>query len=510
LKTLLELMEGLSEDVNFDSGKIQINNIVTDSRRVGPGDLFVALAGTVSDGHDFVHEAVASGAAVVVTQRKIDGVAAPCLVVPDTQKALAEVAARYFGRPADSLFKCGITGTNGKTSVSFLYRSIIEVSGWGGMGIVGTLGHGVGDGLEKTVHTTPDQVKLHALFREMVDSGCSGVVMEVSSHAVRQHRAWGLEFDVGILTNVTHDHLDFHKTIEDYRAAKREFCNALENPSRQKPAGVLVYSVDDPVAREIGLAYGAETYAVTVAGADDHQASDRIDATRTTIVSAGNVCAGLDGTRFTLAIGAEEKPVEINMKLLGSFCAVNAAFAAAAARATGVPVLSIKKGLEELDRIPGRFEAIGGSGKPVVIIDYCHTPDALCRVLQTCRDLNPCRLSVVFGCGGDRDRLKRPEMGRISQELADAVVLTTDNPRSERVESIIEEIVSGMDKKAEHYRVELDRGRAIHEAVAAAGPGDVVALLGKGVEEYQIVGAEWLPFSDRAEAEDALIKWKSR
>jgi UDP-N-acetylmuramoyl-L-alanyl-D-glutamate--2,6-diaminopimelate ligase len=184
--------------------------------------------------------------------------------------------------------------------------------------------------------------------------------------------------------------------------------------------------------------------------------------------------------------------------------------AAAAARATGLSVSSIKKGLERLDRIPGRFEAIGGSGKPVVIIDYCHTPDSLRRVLQTCRELNPGRLFVVFGCGGDRDRLKRPEMGRIAGELADEIVLTTDNPRSEPVETIIKEIISGMDKKATHHRSELDRGRAIHKTVSAAGPDDIIALLGKGVEEYQIVGAERMPFSDRAEAEDALEKWKPR
>jgi UDP-N-acetylmuramoyl-L-alanyl-D-glutamate--2,6-diaminopimelate ligase len=503
LRTLAELTEGLGESAITGPGDITVNNVVTDSRRVRSGDLFVALPGTASDGHDFVGDAVANGACAVITERPVRGLAVANVVVPDAHVALADVAARFFGRPAESLFKCGVTGTNGKTSVSFLYRSIMEASDWGKMGIVGTLGHGCGGELEKTVHTTPDQVTLHGLFRDMVDDGCRGVVMEVSSHAVRQHRAWGLEFDVGILTNVTHDHLDYHKTIEDYRAAKREFCEALEDPRRNNPAGVLVYSADDPVARRIGTDYGSESYAVTVAGGTP---PDRPGSAR--VVTASRVQSGLDGTAFRLELGTGGEIVDVKTKLLGSFCAVNSAVAAAAALASGRSADDIRTGLEKLDHIPGRFEAIGGSGRPVVIIDYCHTPDAMERVLQTCRDLNPDRLFTVFGCGGDRDRLKRPGMGRISQRMSDGVVLTTDNPRSEPVETIVDEIVSGMDRKAGGYRVEFDRARAIHETIGAAGPGDVVALLGKGAETTQIIGTERLPFSDRNEAEDSLRKWK--
>jgi len=499
---LVDLIDVLEEKVTYGppAERVEIRNIKTDSRRVEQGDVFVAVRGTSVDGHDFVGEAIAAGAVAVVTDAKVGACGSVNVVVGDTSRALARLAARYFGDPSDEVFLCGITGTNGKTSTAHMYRSIIEESGLGSMGIVGTLGHGVGGDLEKTPHTTPGPVELHTLFRKMVDEGCNGVVMEVSSHAVRQHRVWGLDFNIGILTNVTHDHLDYHKTIEDYRAAKREFCDSLTASGRRRPAGKLVYSRDDDVARLIGEGFDGEAIGVSVADAGTAGAAD---------VVASDVEATLGGTSFTLRI-AGEGDIRVNMRLLGTFCAANAVLAAGGALATGVGIEAIKAGLEGLARIPGRFEAIGGAGKPVVIIDYSHTPDSMERVLRTCRELEPGRLVTVFGCGGDRDSSKRPLMGRVAQKISDHVYVTMDNPRTERVETIIADILSGVDASAGGVEVETDRGAAIHRAIDRAGADDVVALLGKGIEEYQIVGDERVPFSDRNEAGDALAHWRAR
>jgi UDP-N-acetylmuramoyl-L-alanyl-D-glutamate--2,6-diaminopimelate ligase len=501
-----DLIEVLEEKRTYGppAERIDIERITTNSQSVRHGDLFVALRGSTADGHEYVVDAVQSGATAVVTEEYMaealpEGVSS--VVVDDTAKALARLAARYYGDPADHLFLCGITGTNGKTSTAHMYRSIIEASGWGRMGILGTLGHGAGGDLLKTPHTTPAPVELHALLRKMVDEGCDGVVMEVSSHAVRQHRTWGLDFNVGILTNVTHDHLDYHKTIEDYRAAKKEFCDSLTDPRRRKPLGSLVYCHDDPVARRIGEQFRGRKLPVIVGG--DGGGGEG------SAVSVAAVEATLEGTSFTLQFH-DADDIRVNMRLLGSFCAVNAALAAGGARVTGISVAAIKEGLEAVEGVPGRFEAIGGGGRPIVIIDYSHTPDSMERVLTTCRGLGPGRVVTVFGCGGDRDATKRPLMGRVAQSFSDFVYVTMDNPRTESVESIVEDILSGMDRRQDDFTVELDRGRAILAAVGEAAADDVVVLLGKGVENCQIVGSERIPFSDRGEAEGALKKWRSR
>lgn len=492
---LSDLITGL--ECERTTGKLDVNvaGIEVDSRKIVAGGLFVAVRGTSADGYDFTGDAVKNGAVGIVSEKPVETAGVANVVVKNSARALARLSARFFGEPARGLFLCGVTGTNGKTSTTHLYRSILNKSKWGTVGIVGTLGYGSGNTLAPAVHTTPDAIELHRQFRNMVDAGSRGVVMEVSSHAVRQHRIWGLDFDIGILTNVTHDHLDYHRTLEDYRAAKEEFCKSLAGPGRQKPPGILVYSNDDDVARSIGERF--EGRKISVGGGGD------------STVYTSNVNVSLDGTTFTLHVG-DAGTVDVNMKLLGTFCAVNSAMAAAGAYATGIDATTIKKGLESLERIPGRFEAIGGRGKPVVILDYSHTADAMERILLTCRGLNPRKLYTVFGCGGDRDREKRPLMGRVAQTLSDFCYITMDNPRTEPIDRIVEDILSGMDRDAGNYAVDLDRSRVIHEAVNKAGERDVVALLGKGHENYQVVGREKLPFSDRAEAEGALRKWRAR
>ena len=468
---------------------LEITGVTADSRAVTTGNLFVAVRGTASDGHDFVADAVRRGARAVVTERPVPGIDVPVFRVTNSSQALALVAARFYGDPAHDLFLCGVTGTNGKTSTTFLLRSVLERDGRR-FGLIGTLGHGV-ETLTRDAHTTPDAVTLHSWFRAMRDQNCFGVVMEVSSHAVRQHRVWGLDFNVGILTNVTHDHLDFHKTMDDYIAAKAEFVHSLAAEGRRRPNGTLVYWADDANARAIGAAFRGDKIAVGTGADCDWRVSD--------------VDVSLAGTRFALSLPRGEK-LRVAMKLLGGFVPANAAVAAAGAFASGVALEQIRAGLEAVARVPGRFEALGGGSKPVVVVDYAHTPDGFERVLATCRGLQPQRLVTVFGCGGDRDASKRPIMGAIAARASDRVVLTTDNPRSERVEAIIEEIRGGIDRACDVV-VELDRARAIRTAIAESRAGDLVALLGKGHEDYQIIGNEKLPFSDREQAEGALATW---
>jgi UDP-N-acetylmuramoyl-L-alanyl-D-glutamate--2,6-diaminopimelate ligase len=472
-----------------------ITGVTVDSRAIAGGELFVAVRGTTVDGHKFVRDAVERGAAaVVIAKAEAAGTpvsGAPFVVVEDSAKALALAAARFYGNPADTLRLCGVTGTNGKTSTTHLVRAILARAGMK-TGLIGTLGHGIGT-LVKDPHTTPDAVTLHAWLRRMQDEGCVGVVMEVSSHAVRQHRVYGLDFEVGMLTNVTHDHLDYHSSMEDYKAAKAEFCYSLNAAGRKKPDGTLVYWSDDPNAREIGSRFTGRRIAVGTTSDADWRVHD--------------VEIALDGTRFSLELPSGER-ADVAMKLRGAFVPSNAALAAAGAHAMGASLASVRAGLETVDRVPGRFEALGGGDRPVVVIDYAHTPDGFERVLGTCRALGPKRIITVFGCGGDRDKTKRPVMGELAQRLSERVYLTTDNPRSERVADIVADIRRGM--QHENVVVELDRARAIHAAINESEPGDLVALLGKGVEEYQVIGAEKLPWSDRRAAEEGLAQWRSR
>jgi UDP-N-acetylmuramoyl-L-alanyl-D-glutamate--2,6-diaminopimelate ligase len=471
---------------------VEISAVTVDSRAVKGGELFVAVRGTAVDGHRFIRDAVERGAAAVVIEAGAPPPGVPFVAVEDSSKALALLAARFYGNPADALRLCGVTGTNGKTSTTHLVRAILGAEGMK-TGLIGTLGHGIGDALVKDPHTTPDAVTLHAWFRRMLDEWCVGVVMEVSSHAVRQHRVWGLDFEVGMLTNVTHDHLDYHSSMEDYKAAKAEFCYSLNAAGRRKPDGTLVYWCDDPNAREIGSRFTGRRIAVGTSDDADWRVRD--------------VEVSLDGTRFSLELPDGERAA-IAMKLRGAFVPANAALAAAGARAMGASLASVRAGLEAVDRVPGRFEALGGGDRPVVIIDYAHTPDGFERVLGTCRALQPKRIITVFGCGGDRDRTKRPIMGGIAQRESARVYLTTDNPRSERVEDIVTDIRRGM--RDENVVVELDRERAIRAAINESRPGELVALLGKGHEDYQIIGAEKFPWSDRRVAEEGLAQWRSR
>jgi UDP-N-acetylmuramoyl-L-alanyl-D-glutamate--2,6-diaminopimelate ligase len=492
---LERLIARLKEPQLHDMRDVVISSVTNDSRKVEQGALFVATKGGQTDGHSFIEGALARGAAAVVSERRVPVRGKPNIVVDDSTRALAELASEFYGNPSRDLYVVGVTGTNGKTSTTHLLRSICDASTWGHVGVVGTVGHGVGRRLEESAHTTPEPVTLHRLFAGMKAQGCRGVVMEVSSHAVKQQRTWGVDFEIGMLTNITRDHLDYHPSFEDYVGAKREFCYSLAAPNRSKPEGTLVYSIDNDESRKIGEEFAGKKVSTSIevpAG-----------------VFANNVQATIDGTRFTLNI-EDGNAVEIELKLLGTFSVSNAVMAAAGAHILGINLNHIKKGLESVKRVPGRFEAIGGGSRPLVIIDYSHTPDSLELTLSFCLGLNPERLITVFGCGGDRDRGKRPLMGEIAQRLSHECYVTSDNPRSEDPQAIIDEILGGMDRDAKGLHVEVDRRRAIVRAIESAEPGDVVAICGKGHEDYQIIGSTRHHFDDREEAGKALETWKAR
>jgi len=491
-KSLNEVLGALS---SYDGGASDaaVEGITSDSRDVGPGSVFVAVRGVATDGHRFISDAVKNGAVAIVSEEPVADESVPCVVVEDSARALAELAASFYGYPGTDLRMFGATGTNGKTSTTHLLRSIIEKGKWGKVGIIGTLGHGAEKGLEASVHTTPEPTTLHRLLFGMRDQKCIGVVMEVSSHAVRQQRIWGLEYEIGMLTNVTRDHLDYHSSFEDYIAAKREFCYSLVDDSRKKEDGTLVFSMDNDISREIGEGFPGRKVSTSIEGEAD--------------VFATDVDASLSGTRFVLHLGSGER-VDIHMKMLGLFSAANAVMAAAAAHNLGIAADDIKAGLESVSGVPGRFEALGGDGRPVVIVDYSHTPDSLERTLQFCRGLGPKRLLSVFGCGGDRDKGKRPMMGRIAEENSDVRIVTSDNPRSEDPEQIIEDILAGMDRGSIQTHVEPDRRKAIRFAIENAGKADLVAVCGKGHEDYQIIGDKRHHFDDREEANKALAEWR--
>jgi UDP-N-acetylmuramoyl-L-alanyl-D-glutamate--2,6-diaminopimelate ligase len=490
LSLLVQVLE--DRDVR-DFREAEVTGISADSRDVGKGCVFVAMKGTIHNGHEYVDDAIEHGAVACITEAPLAGRKITNIVVGNSAKALALLAGKFFGNPSASLETCGITGTNGKTSTAHLVRSIVETASWGKMGVISTIGHGSGEDFIKASHTTPEPVTLHRLLREMKDKGCRGVVMEVSSHAVRQQRTWGIDFEVGILTNVTRDHLDYHTDIDDYVAAKKGFCDSLIGPPYQTGAGTLVYSGEDLKARSIGESFTGKKISV---GTDED--SD---------VLISNIDTSLNGTKFDLRMpGGEE--ISVKLQLIGRFTVSNASLAAGAAHVLGIAPQDIKRGLEALPRVAGRFETLGGGGRPLIVVDYCHTPDSIEMTLKFCLDLKPKRLTTVFGCGGDRDRGKRPLIARIVQELSDVCYVTEDNPRTEELDHIIADILSGLNEETAGVHVVRDRSEAIQQAVKQARSQDVVAIIGKGHEDYQMIGTKRFYFSDREEAEHALQQWE--
>ena len=447
-------------------------SVEDDSRRVKNGGLFIAVKGSERDGHEYLERAQAAGAAAAVVEIKGRS-ALPSIVVRDGRRAAAIVAAAAFDEPVKSLRLVGVTGTNGKTTTVHMLRHLLDddrarAASIGTVGVlVGSEGEPLGG---DTGLTTPGPVELQRLLRALVDAGVRQVAMEVSSHALHQRRVEGLAFEAAVFTNLTRDHLDYHRTMDEYRAAKEQLCQFLA------PHGTVVVNMDDPAWRTMAIDRRKVYFSTRSTKAEVH--SETVSFTP-------------KGSHWTLVAGAERHDVQL--PLIGDFNIANALGASAAAYALGVTVESIAQKLGTLPQVPGRLEVV--HEHPTVLRDYAHTPDALERALNAVRPFTRGRLFVVFGAGGDRDPGKRPQMGAIAERLADVPIVTSDNPRTEDPEKILDQIEEGM-KSREHVRIE-DRRSAIEHALRAARPGDVILLAGKGHETYQIRGTEKLPFDER-------------
>jgi UDP-N-acetylmuramoyl-L-alanyl-D-glutamate--2,6-diaminopimelate ligase len=476
---LPRLIARLPADTHVASvaGARVVSGIENDSRKVRPGALFVATRGTHDDGHAFVVQAVANGAVAVVLETMPAASLPPgvgVVVVSDSHRALSTLAAAFYGDPSHALDVIGVTGTNGKTTTVHMLQAVLDAAARP-CGTIGTLGASFGARSWTLDNTTPLPPELHGLLASMRDAGARAVAMEVSSHALALGRADDVRFRIGVLTNVTRDHLDFHQTLHAYAAAKGRLFSIAQS--------AVLNAGDECGARWARELAERGTPVVTYA--------ERGNAN---LVPAGVVTTANE-SRFTL------DGITYNLRLPGRFNVLNALATIAAARELGVDDAAIARGLAQLESVPGRMERLHEDGVDV-FVDYAHTPDALEHALQALRETVTGRLAVVFGCGGDRDRGKRGEMGATAAKLADRLYVTSDNPRGENPQTIVDEIVAGSGSRG--HVVELDRRRAIERAVAEARPGDAVLVAGKGHETYQIVGSEVLDFDDAAVARDAL------
>ncbi len=466
---------------------VAITGLAGDSRKVNPGDLFVATPGVHHDGLAFVAEALARGAVgVVAHSRESLAPDVPFLGVPDVRAAKALLACEFYGHPSRRLKVVGITGTNGKTTTAHMLRSILTMDG-ALPGVIGTLGAWLGREHVPLANTTPDAIELQRLMARMVDENLATCVMEVSSHALAQMRVFGIDFDVGVFTNLTNDHLDFHRTMEEYATVKGGLFESLA------PGAIAVLNAADPMSER----YRRLTRATPMTYAVARDADVRGDITR----------LDADGTVVRLRHAASGLSLGISLRMVGQHNVQNALAAAAAALALGLPPSAIGTGLFSLSSVPGRLESVDCGQDFRVLVDYAHTPDALAAVLTLLRPLTRGRLHVVFGCGGDRDRTKRPLMGGAVAECADELYVTSDNPRNEDPEAILDEVLCGVPAEiaGASHRI-VDRREAIASACGAARGGDIVLIAGKGHETTQILGDEVVPFDDREVAREVL--WK--
>lgn len=509
-----ELIAGIPETV--------INGITTDSRLVKSGDLFVAVKGTSTDGHLFIQDALKKGAIAAIVQsdrlsshlsfllRERSRSEAAIIAVPDSQKALAIAASAFYGFPTEKLHLIGVTGTNGKTTTTVLIESIFRQAGFE-VGRVGTIGYCWMGNLIPAPLTTPDPIMLQRLFAQMIEDGVTHVVMEVSSHALSQKRIFGSFYDVAVFTNLSHDHLDYHKTMEDYFHAKSLlFLDHLGYSESTRPPGKAVINVDDAYgARLVEMLHGRKIEILTYG----------IRSESATIRPLSYRCSA-EGTSMTVRTSVGEIFIESN--LLGRLNIYNMLAAIGAAVASGLSVEDITNGIKSVRGVDGRLEKVPINAPFHVIVDYAHTPDAMEKALSCIKEWAPNRVITVFGCGGDRDRTKRPVMAEVAARYSDIVIITSDNPRTEDPQKIINDILTGMpsdwaklnsDEKSQQsvlssrfYYVIVDRKKAINRALHIAQPGDVIFIGGKGHETYQIIGRDKIPFDDRCVARECYDK----
>ena len=456
--------------------------VTADSRCVDHGDVFVAVVGNEFDGHDFIGQAIHSGASFIVCEESLESAIAEIVVVEDSSVALGVLVQQSLGNPSAKLTNLAVTGTNGKTTVSYMVRSVIRSAGKK-CGLIGTIVYDTGGDSEEAPLTTPDAGMVAKLARTMADDGAEYMVIEASSHALSQNRLAGVDFTAAAFTNLTGDHLDYHKTTEEYLAAKTRLftqlpCHATAILNKQSEASQKI---------------AAETTARVLWYAIDKEAD--------IVAHIDSMDAG--GTVYTLFFDGQD--CQVRTGLIGEHNVSNHLAAAGLCLAAGFDLETIGKGLEALEAVPGRLEGVDCGQDFSVLVDYAHTDDALRNVLKTLRPLAKKNLTVLFGCGGDRDKTKRPRMAKIAEEFADKVIVTSDNPRTEDPDAIIADVVEGLsDAKAGHVIVEADRRRAIELAINGAECDDIVLLAGKGHETYQILGKEKIDFDDREVAAEFL------
>jgi len=456
--------------------------VCADSRAVGPGDIFVAVSGAHADGHDYAAGALENGAAYVVCQRDCGTAAAATVVVADTAVALGQLAQQHFGNPSTTLTNLAVTGTNGKTTVSWLVRSVVQTAGRK-CGLIGTIFYDTGQESSHASLTTPDALQVARLARRMVEDGAEYMMIEASSHALSQNRLAGVPFTAAAFTNLTGDHLDYHRTAEEYLAAKMRLFTGLP------VHGTAVLNAESPAANEIAhhltqrvLWYGLDTE-----------------------TDVGGHIHSMDAQRTLFALSFAGRTELVQTRLIGRHNVSNHLAAAGLCLAAGFDLTTTAKGLSALEAVPGRLEAVDCGQEFAVLVDYAHTDDALRNVLGTLAPLKKGRLICVFGCGGDRDRTKRPRMAQVAEEMADMVIVTSDNPRTENPEAIIRDIRDGFKRpRSRRIVIEPDRRKAVQRAIAEASAGDIVLLAGKGHEDYQIIGTERREFDDRKVAAEFL------
>ncbi len=478
LQSLLKDIEILDTDAPMD---LEISGVRYSSRDVQPGDLFVAVPGYATDGHRYIPDAVRNGAAAVLCERDMPE-NVPWIRVKSSREALSKLGANWYGDPSEKMQVIGVTGTNGKTSVTYLLKALLEHALGAKVGLIGTICNRIGDEVLPTERTTPESFELQGLLARMQEAGCTHVVMEVSSHALYLHRAANIHFRVGAFTNLTEDHLDFHGTMENYGRAKAIL---FRNCDRG------VFNADDPASETMIDGSTCSVYTVGVEPAAD--------------LRAENIELGADHVGMDVCEGSQRAHLRIGIP--GRFTVSNALIALGIARQLDIPLDRAAQALSLAKPVKGRIEIVPTPGKDyTVLIDYAHTPDGLEKVLRSVRDFCKGRLIVVFGCGGDRDRTKRPIMGQIAVRLADLAIVTSDNPRTEEPLAIIDEILAGMRDTKTPCKVEENRRKAIRLAMRMAQKDDVIVLAGKGHETYQIIGTEKTHLDEREEVAAALCE----
>lgn len=488
-KTIADLIALLPECHVIGATNHVVTDITADSRQVISGAMFFCLTGARTDGHQYIVKAVESGACCVIVEKAPINAPSELTVVQvaDTRDAMQRIAPFFFDYPAQKLRMIGVTGTNGKTTTTHMIRHLLMAQGKK-IGLLGTIHTLLGDEVRSAANTTPDVIDLQRLLAEMVDRDITHLVMEVSSHAISLERIAGCTFDVAVLTNITQDHLDFHKTFGAYVAAKKRLFTGIEPAERVNR--YLIMNADDASTPEIAKDCSAPAFYYSRTGTAD--------------AAADNIHLGAKSMAFDVTIGQEK--VSLKLAITGLFNVENVLAALCVAYREGMTLTEIQAALASFKGVPGRFELVEAGQPFTVVVDYAHTPDGLLNVIQTARTITKGKLIVVFGCGGDRDRTKRPIMGKIAAELADAPVLTSDNPRTEDPEKILDDVAAGVSAvvgEKKWWRI-ADRKIAIEKAMALAQPGDVVLIAGKGHETYQLIGGKTFPFDDRLVAKAYL------